>query len=189
MGFLVGGHLGWVTPPLGNLPISSSSTVDAGDVSGGGFAYAIDGGLRFARHWYLGLSLEHATLAQGKNPGALGGSSITSDTTMLALILALMGNPDRASAYFEVGAANRWYGFTASDVSGTKVLANGYSSGELLLGLGMWIPAGSSLRFLPKVTLGLGSFSPPDNGSGGSSGTTGNAFVMLGIAGFYNLDF
>jgi hypothetical protein len=194
MGFLFGGHLGWQAPLL-KLPIDSATTVDANNVSGGGFTYAVDGGLRFARHWYLGLSLEHATLAQGQNVGALGGSvaSVSSDTTLLALILAIMGNPDRTSGYFEIGLANRWYGFTASDGMGNKVVANNYSSGEFLLGLGMWVPAGSSLRFLPEVTLGLGSFSSPSGNTSTSSSTssnsTGNAFVMLGLAGFYNLDF
>jgi hypothetical protein len=189
MGLLFGGHLGWQAP-LGNLPIDSNTTVDAANVSGGGFTYAIDGGLRFARSWYVGLSLEHATLGQGKNIAAVNGSaaSVTSDTTLLALILAFIGNPNRTSAYFEAGLANRWYGFTATDAGGNKLLANGYSSGEVLLGLGMWIPAGNSLRILPKVTLGLGSFSPPNSGSSTSSSGTTNAFVMLGIAGFYNLD-
>ncbi len=117
---------------------------------------------------------------------ALNGNiaSVTSDTTLLGLVLAVIVNPDRTSAYFELGIANRWYGFTAATNDGSPPISNGYSAGEALLGLGLWIPVGQYVRILPKVTLGLGSFSQPDS----SAGSDGHAFVMLGLSGFYNMN-
>jgi hypothetical protein len=196
-GFLLGGHLGWEAP-AGGVPLDTNNNVDASSVSAGGFAYALDGGFRFGRRWYVGFTLEHASFGQGHNIGALGSnvSSVTSDTTLLGLVLAVMVNPDRASAYFEIGVANRWYGFTATMNDGSAPLANGYSAGEFNLGLGVWIPAGRYIRLLPKVSLGLGSFSTPVASSSSMStttttdttGSTAHAFVMLGVAGFYNID-
>jgi hypothetical protein len=193
-GFLFGGHLGWEAP-AGSLPLANDTNVDASSISAGGFAYAFDGGFRFGRRWYIGLTLEHASFGQGKDVSLLGPAvgTVTSDSTLLGVILAVMVNPDRASAYFEIGAANRWYGFTATTTDGSPPLSNGYSSGEFEIGLGVWIPAGSYIRLLPKVSLGLGSFSTPTSGAPAPPGTTtsgsaGHAFVMLGLGGFYNID-
>jgi hypothetical protein len=156
---------------------------------------AFDGGLRFARQWYVGLTVEHAALGQGKQLSALGSvSTISSETTALGLILSIIVNPDRTSAYFELGLATRWYSFSATLADGSNY-GNGYTSGEGLVGLGLWIPAGSWLRLLPLATVGFGTFSAPNDTSATASSSTtssssvGHTFVMLGLGGFYNLDF
>jgi hypothetical protein len=198
MGFLFGFHLGW-TAPAGRLPMQDGTSIDPSDLSGGGFAYALDGGFRFARRWYVGLTLEHASLAQGKDPTqathnvGFPVATISSDTTMVGVIFGVMVNPDRTSAYFEVGLDQRWYSFTATSSDGSTTGNSSYNSGEGMIGVGLWIPAGRYVRILPKVSLGVGNFSTPNQASNppGGSSTASNAFhefVMLNMAGFYNLE-
>jgi hypothetical protein len=190
MGFLFGLHLGW-TAPAGNLPLADGTSTDASNISGGGFAYALDGGFRFARRWYVGLTLEHASLGQGKDPTAATGNvwfqvgSVSSNTTMLGAIFAVMVNPDRTSAYFELGVDERWYNLTLTSSDGTQTGNSSYSSGEGMIGVGLWIPAGRFVRFLPKVSLGVGNFSAPNQAV---SSTAFHEFVMLNLAGFYNFE-
>jgi hypothetical protein len=182
---LLGVHLGLEIPtgtiPLnyGTLPASAST----GDISGPGFAYALDAGVRFLHNWYLGLTLEHAALAAGKNPGAITvtDGSLSSDTTALGLVGAFIATPDRPSFYGQVGLQSRWYNFKASNVP-----TQSYTSGELMVGVGLWLPLGRYFRLLPLGTVGLGSFNPP--GASASSGGAGHAFVMLGVEGLYNID-
>jgi len=61
-----------------------------------------------------------------------------------------------------------------------------YSSGELGLEVGLWVPLGRFFRLVPLATAGFGSFTPP--GSGATEGGAGHGFVTLGVAGFYNID-
>lgn len=197
-GLLFGGHLG-LEMPSGHIPMPMSSpeaSVGVGDLSGSGFAYGLDGGVRFARQWYIGLTLEHASLDPGKNPGSIaaGVTSDSSDTTQLGLVLGLIVNPDKTSFLAEVGVAERWYSFSWADQNGAKQ-TNSYSSGELSLGAGLWIPIGHVLRLVPEATAGLGSFntptannSSPGTSTGNSSGGQSHAFFMLGVGGFYNID-
>jgi hypothetical protein len=180
-GLLLGAHLGWGLAG-GKFPLIGSTTVDANVVGAGGAAYGLDAGLRFARQWYVGLDLEHAELAHGDLSAQNGISDASSSTTLLELLLAYIGNPDRVSFYFEIGAGTRWFSLMESGPS-TTVNAT-YNAGEVALGAGLWLPAGSALRLLPKLTVGIGSFDPPSG-----SGATGHSFAMLGLAGFYNLDF
>jgi PEGA domain len=185
-GLLLGGHLGWEVTG-GRLPTSTSTVVDANQVAANGLAYAVEGGLRFARQWVIGIALEHAELGHGDLSSLSGGvTDANASTTLLAAFIGLMGNPDRVSFYGELGAGTRWLSLNQTSAAGGQESWN-FNSGELTLGLGVWIPAGNSLRVLPKLTLGLGSFSPPNDSSGGS--LEGHTFVMLGVAGFYNLDF
>jgi hypothetical protein len=194
-GILLGAHLG-LDIPAGQVEIPGGSSVDLSSVSGSGAAFALDGGLRFARQWYVGLTFEHAILGQGHDASAVGAASgsLSSNTTTAGAVIGLIVNPDRTSFFGELGAQYRWYDLTYSAADGTKVPAS-YSAGEFLMGLGIWIPVGHSFRLLPEATAGLGAFGPP-NVSGNpnltSSATTnespGHGFVMLGLAGFYNLD-
>jgi hypothetical protein len=192
-GFILGLHLG-LEIPGGSAPLPTTatgpSTVGMGDVSGNGVAYAFDGGLRFARSWYLGMTLEHAGLGANKDAGTkLGGTNVNSDTSALGLVLGLIVNPDKVSFFGEVGVQERWYGFSYFDGNGQKQ-SNSYSSGEVLLGAGIWVPIGRSVRLLPEATLALGTFNPPDQSgtSSNSTGSTGHLFFMLGVGGFYNID-
>jgi hypothetical protein len=175
--------------PTGTVPLpitAGQASTDARDISAGGLAYALDGGLRFARQWYAGLTLEHAALGGGSDPSKLGSgvSKEASDTTLLGIALGLIVNPDKTSFYGEIGLAERWY--TVTDQTNSQHY--GYNSGEVLLGVGLWIPAGRSFSLLPKATVGLGNFDTPNAPSGTSTSSQGHAFFMLGVAGLFNVD-
>jgi hypothetical protein len=110
---------------------------------------------------------------------------VSSDTTLLALVLAVVIHPDRVSPYFEGGMGTRWYGFAAKNPDGS-VLAHSYVSlPEGLFGVGLSIPVDPRLRLLPKVTLTLASFEAPDCGGCWS---IEHAFIMFNLAGLYDID-
>lgn len=183
---LLGAHLG-LEIPAGQVPLSASfpqpSPVSIGDISGPGLGYGLDVGVRFLHNWYLGLTLDHAELVQGKNLSSVGDStgSIQSNTTSFGLIGAFIATPEKLSFLGEIGLQNRWYNFQFAG-SGTQ----SYSSGELLVGIGLWIPVGRFFRMVPLGTVGFGDFTAP--GASASSGGPAHAFVMLGVDGFYNID-
>ena len=190
VGLLFGLHLGFEGAG-GTVPApNATEAVDPSNVGAGGFAFGLDGGVRFARRWYVGLTLDRAVFSGGNAndlPSAAGVSRATSNTTQLGVILAFIGNPDRVSFYGEVGLGERWFDVHETTVQTTSQgNSRLYEGGEFMLGLGVWIPAGRSFRLLPKLTAGLGSLS-----SGSSDSNSYNAFatfVMLGMAGFYNVD-
>jgi hypothetical protein len=192
---LVGLHLGGLVPS-GTLPLSYTAntsavtSVDMASVSNAGPAVAVDGGLRFARHWLLGVTVEHASLGQGKDLSTIPDTtSDSAESNLLGLLLSYIGNPERASFYGEVGIANRWYQFSQT-VSGMHRSTN-YSTPEFLVGLGIWIPVGRAVRLLPEANVGLGTFGPPTpsgTSCSGSGCSPGHAFFMFGLGGFYNAD-
>jgi hypothetical protein len=198
MGLMVGAHLGAIVPggsvPTAGLPYrmlltdSNASTVSTTALASGGFAYGLDGGLRFARQWYVGLDLEHAALGGGQ-PSEVSGAPLTkisSNTTLFQVVLALVADPDKPSFYGEVGLGGRWFAVTEA---ATNMATKGstYGSGEVTLGAGIWLPGGRSFRLVPKATLSVGSFGSKDAASN-STTSAEHVFVMLGIAGFYNAD-
>jgi hypothetical protein len=164
-------------------------------MSGSGFAYALDGGLRFARQWYIGLTFEHAGLGGGRDVTAIaaGASSPTSNTSAVGAVLGLIANPDAPSFFGQIGLQGRWYNVGWTDLLGRQQSGN-YTGGELLLGAGVWVPLGAHFRLLPEATAGIGTFNAPSSGvgamtTGSSQNNPGHAFFMIGIAGFYNADF
>lgn len=189
--FLFGLHLG-LELPAGNIPISSGSNVRVDTLTSDGLAFALDTGLRFARQFYVGLTLEHAALGIQSSfdhvaPNGVA-SSPTASTTALGAVLGLIVSPDRPSLFLEAGVEGRWYSLGYTDNTGMKQ-SETFSTVDLLLGIGAWIPAGRSVRLLPELTAGLGTFSPPSSaGATSSQSDPGHAFLMIGIAGFFNAD-
>jgi hypothetical protein len=184
---LLGLHLG-LEVPTGTIPLNlpgQQSSAAAGDISGPGLAYAFDGGVRFLHHWYIGLTLEHASLAAGKNPGNVGvtDGSLTSDTTTLGLVGGFIANSEKPSFYAQLGLQSRWYNFKSSAVP-----TQSYTSGELMVGIGLWLPLGKYIRLIPLATVGLGEFDEPNPPSGQATSSTGHAFIMLGVEGLTNFD-
>jgi hypothetical protein len=184
---ILGVHLG-LELPAGQVPAPSGAPINATDVSSGGFAYALDAGIRFARYGYVGLTLEHAGLGAGKTPGNIDGSAtgLASNTTSFGVVVGVIGNPDRVSFFGEAGVQGRWYTLSYQDSSGPQSAS--YSGAELLLGMGLWLPVGRTVRLLPEVTGGLGSFNPASNASSGDTSSVGHGFVMLGVGGLFNID-
>ncbi len=188
---MLGAHLG-LDILAGSVPLSQSITktpgvqspASFGDISGPGLGYGLDVGVRFLTHWYLGLTLDHASLAQGKNPSSVGSGdgSLASDTTTFGLSGAYIAAPEKVSFLAGVELQSRWYNFYFNGSGGPQ----SYTSGELGIEVGLWLPLGRSFRLVPLGTVGFGSFTPP--GSNASSGGAGHAFVTLGVQGFYNID-
>lgn len=177
-GLLIGGHLGLdlvggSLPPDPNDP--DEGTLDMGTVAGSGVAFGIDGGLRFGRRWYVGASIEHAVFSSTATSG-----DAAADTTLAALVIAIISNPDRVSFYGDLSLGSRWFHYK-DPVTGLDTVRE---AGEFSLGSGVWIPIGRSFRLLPKATLGLGAFDSEDGTT-----TYPHVFFMLGTAGFYNADF
>jgi hypothetical protein len=182
-----GVHLG-LELPAGQVPAPYGGTMNTTDVSAGGFAYALDVGVRFARYGYVGLTLEHAGLGAGKTPGSIDStaSALASNTTSLGAVIGFIANPDRVSFFAEGGLQARWYSLSWQEPQGGQSAS--YSGAELLLGMGLWIPAGHTFRLMPELTGGIGSFSPTSESSSSGSESAGHGFVMLGIGGLFNID-
>lgn len=186
LGILIGLHLGGEAP-TGNVATQGGMTA-LSNVSAGGVDVGLDAGLRFARHWYAGVSYDRAAFSPNTttNNGQFNGTQSHSDT--FGLDFAFIVNPDRVSFYGTLGLQTRIY---------TLALPNGvpsqtYTSGELLAGVGIWIPIGHWFRLLPELTGGFGSFSVPDSLGGASAtnglGDAGHAFFALDVVGYYNID-
>ena len=183
---LVGAHLGFEIPS-GKLPgVAGEGTIDISSLGAGGLAYGLDGGLRFAGPWFVGATLEHAQFG-GANASKLPMPvlRVSSNTSLLAVVLGIIVNPDRPSLYAELGVGGRWFGYSESGHPET-----GYFSGEVALGAGVWLPFGGVWRALPKITGGFGAFSPPGASAAESAASSSQTygFVMLGLTGFYNAD-
>jgi hypothetical protein len=184
VGILIGAHLGAVAPS-GRIPTSNGQMSDLNNVSAGGIGVGIDAGLRFARHWYVGVSYDHSAFSPTTTNPQLTSAQSHSET--FGLDFAFIVNPDRVSFYGTLGLQTRIY-----TLSATGIATETYTSGELLAGVGLWIPIGHWFRLLPELTGGFGSFGVPDNLGGSSAtnglGETGHGFFTLGVVGYYNID-
>lgn len=181
VGILIGAHLGAVATS-GRIDTNSTTlgTQNLSDVSAGGLGIGLDGGLRFARHWYVGVQYDHTTYSPSTTNGnVLNGTQSHSDT--FGLDFALIVNPDRVSFYGTLGLQTRIYSLTVPGAN-----ADTYTSGELLAGAGIWIPVGHYFRLLPEITGGFGTFNLPSDATQNSG--QGHAFFTLGLVGYYNID-
>jgi hypothetical protein len=159
-------------------PAGGSGLVDPSSVGSGGLAYGIDGGLRFARHWYVGLTLDHATFS------GVSSTSSGSNTTLLAVVLGIIVNPQRVSFYGELGLGGRSFADHTTNASG-QVSKETKNAGDISLGAGIWIPAGRFVRIIPKLSVGFSSFG---NNQGDNSSDELATFGMLSVTGLYNIE-
>jgi hypothetical protein len=184
LGILIGAHLGAVAPS-GRIPTANGpngSMEDLNNVSAGGLGVGIDGGLRFARRWYVGVSYDHTAYSPTSTNPELTNAQSHSDT--FGLDFAFIVNPDRVSFYATLGLQTRIYTLAASGIN-----TETYTSGELLAGVGLWIPIGHWFRLLPELTGGFGSFGVPgDVNNTNGLGEAGHGFFTLGLVGYYNID-
>jgi hypothetical protein len=177
-GILLGVHLGAEVPGGKIIRLNATQSTDLSEVTSGGLALGLDAGLRVARQGYLGLTLDHAELGAGSQ-------GHSSNTTLLALVVGLIVNPDRTSFYGELALGVRAFEYTTA----TNETAH-YVSGELGLGAGVWIPVGRSFRLVPKISFGLGAYGPSSDPSStpSTAASAGHAFTLLGLAGLFNRD-
>ena len=208
---LVGARLG-VDIPSGNFTGETSGSTDdkIGNTAAMGGAVGVEAGVRFAKNFYGGLVYEFASFGRGDKLGGPANASVTASTTsnLLGATLAYISSPDGVGFYGEVGVGYRIFsqstqvqlpgGGTTLDSSPT------YTGSELLLGAGLFIKAGTSVRILPKATFGIGSFSKQGGNcdptvsvacvpgksdeSRSITNSSSHAFIFLGVGGFYNID-
>ncbi len=100
-GFMLGGTLG-VLLPGGNL----RSGTGVATVAGGGAGVALNGGFRFARHFYIGLTYEHGFLSAGSAAAAAGATSSV-DSNYIGVDFDVISNPDGVGFYGDIGAGYR----------------------------------------------------------------------------------
>ena len=182
VGILIGAHLGAVAPS-GKIDTNNQAVGQANlsDVSAGGLGIGLDGGLRFARRWYVGVQYDHTTYSPSSNNGnQFNGTQSHSDT--FGLDFAFIVNPDRVSFYGTLGLQTRIYSLSLPSATSSDT----YTSGEFLAGLGIWIPIGHWFRLLPELTGAFGNFNIP--GDATSQAGEGHAFFTLGLVGYYNID-
>jgi hypothetical protein len=188
LGILIGAHLGAVATS-GKVPAQANtaggSMDNLSDVSAGGLGIGLDAGLRFARRWYAGISYDHTTYGPSTSASQFDNTQSHSDT--FGLDFAFIVNPDRVSFYATLGLQTRIYSLSLPSLPNET-----YTSGELLAGVGIWIPLGHWFRLLPEVTGGFGSFGVPGDLGGSNAtnglGEAGHAFFTLGLVGYYNID-
>jgi hypothetical protein len=109
--------------------------------------------------------------------------SAQSHSDTFGLDFAFIVNPDRVSFYGTLGLQTRIY-----TLSATNLQTETYTSGELLAGVGIWIPIGHWFRLLPELTGGFGSFGVPGGVNTNGVGDAGHGFFTLGLVGYYNID-
>lgn len=193
---LLGGmRLGW-TLPNGDF----ESNVGAESYAKGGVSFGLQGGLRFARRWLLMGTIERASLGQGSRAstatGLIGDGSSTQSSTLLAATLGYVANPEKVSFYGYLGAGYRWFNAELTDTRALRTVTTTveYSGPEFLVGIGLWLKLGKWLRLVPKAEVGVGSFSNKtvtctDNCTVPDLEKATHTFGLLGLAGYYNLDF
>ena len=192
-GLLFGLHAGAVVP-AGN--VSNNVSIDKYATTGGGGGLDIYG--RFVRMLLVGATFEYASLGSPKTIDNLA-SNVTADTsastTYVGINIGILPNVDRVSFIGDLGLGSRTLSQTVKALGTTTTQsATGL---EFELGAGISIPAGP-IRIVPKLNIGVGSFSSAkaDNGKGvttdgsiDSADRSSHAFLFFGVAAFYNLNF
>jgi hypothetical protein len=112
--------------------------------------------------------------------------------------IGVLPNVDKVSFLGDLGLGSRTLSQTISQ-NGVQIKDDSRTGLEGEVNLGVSIPAGP-IRIVPKSTIGIGSFSSQDSTTAASgsvrqsldipeSGRSPHVFVLLGIAGYYSIDF
>jgi len=173
-GLFMGPRLGVVVPD-GSTGLS--------DTVKSGFSIGAELDFRFSRRFFIGAVIDHGFLgAAGKATSdavAAGLGSASFSTTNVDAVIGVITSPDHVAALFETGVGYR-------TVSGTE-FSSPVSSPELVLGAGVWIPAGNHFRIVPRLDATFGSLQGTDAIGGNVS--YGYAMLTFVVGGYYNLDF
>jgi hypothetical protein len=158
-GFILGGR-GGINILGGSLDGPNSIKTNAGV----GASIGIEGGLRFARHWYLGATFEYAGYSGGNlDAGRFSAGDAVSQSAnseYFGLAFGFMSHPTGVAGFYgEVGAGYRLFNYSATDTDGDVADSFNFGGVEGQIGAGMTIRAGKSLLFIPKIDVNLGSFS------------------------------
>jgi hypothetical protein len=183
-GMLLGIHGGAVIP---TGEVANNQKIENFATAGGGGG--IDVYVRLARMLLLGATFDYASLGAPKSVNGLTGTfDASAHTSYVGVNLGIVPNVDKVSFIGDLGVGSRTATLTLNS-NGTSVDSSATGL-EFALSAGISIPAGP-IRIVPKVGLGVGSFSTAT-----TNGTTQDitdksthTFVFLGLAAFYSLDF
>ncbi len=177
-GLFFGLRAGALVPAGNNDEISAVHT-------GGSLGAEVN--VRFARRFFTGIVVDHGFLgtsaAYASSTNGTGAQSTcdpTFSTTNVDAVFGFITSPDHFAFLIQTGL-----GYRVLDASCQPTSMN---SGEFMLGAGMWIPAGSHFRIVPRVDMTIGSFSGTE-WTGTTGAADGYAMFMLGVGGYYNIDF
>jgi hypothetical protein len=197
-GFLLGVRVGYDAMTGG-----FTQNIDLGQEISGGGVFGLQAGARFGRRGYVGLIYEHGFYKAGSGISDLAmsyganfpGTKVTPSGNFFGLDLGYITNPDGFGVVLDAALAYRQIGISSADNS----FSASYSGGELVLGGGLWFKAGPSVRIVPRIDIGIGSFGdqtvqcnggPCMNNAGSSvSNPQTHAIVFLGFGGYFNIDF
>lgn len=156
-----------------------------------GYGIGFDGGLRFARDYYIGAVLHYDKLSPGASASYVtgGGGGFQG-----ALMLAWLGKGSGFGLYLEGGIAYRTLGFESSQTVGssTYTLSSSLSGVDGILGIGFHFRAGP-IHIIPKISLSMGKFTGGSLGSpAGDVPFTGanenfHFVALFGIQGAYEI--
>jgi hypothetical protein len=198
-GLIFGAHIGasGISGVVAGAPPATGS-VPIGDLAGGGLAFGLEAGFRFARHWIVGFEFEHDVYESGDqnhlandfpSDGFFGpGATSHTYSTLAQVTIAAVVNPDRVSFYGDLGIGVRWLTYSVYDASSNFLSGASQSNAEFGLGVGIWIPIGRSFRLLPRLSLDIGTYSSEPDLLGNTTDYW-HVAVMGGITGLYNLNF
>jgi hypothetical protein len=189
-GFLLGASVGALIPS-GTLYAGTSANTMAGP----GVSVAVDGGFRFVRRLYFGLTYQHGFLSAGSTlTGFPQGGSANAESNYLGANFAVMSNPDGVGFYGEIGAGIHWLNLS---VSGGTASSQTLQGGEFLLGAGVHFKIGDWVRLIPLATLTAGQFSTSNcsgnfstvtpnecNSDGSIQGSAAHLFFFIGATAF-----
>jgi len=187
-GLLLGLHGGAVIP-TGEV----ANNVKASDFASAGGGGGIDIYGRLVKMLLLGATFEYAGLGAPKTvSGQTGNFDASASTSYVGVNLGIVPNIDKVSFIGDIGLGSRTATRKLTSALGGATNELSVSGLEFALSAGVSIPAGP-IRIVPKTSIGVGSFSSGKaNGSSqdiASADRGTHAFIFLGLAAFYSLDF
>jgi hypothetical protein len=184
-GLLFGLHGGAVIP---TGEVSNNNKIENFATAGGGGG--LDIYVRLAKMLLLGATFDYASLGAPKSVNGLTGTfDASAHTTYVGVNLGIIPNVDKVSFIGDLGIGSRSASLTLSQ--GGISQENSATGLEFALSAGISIPAGP-IRLVPKLGLGVGSFSSGTGADGKTVDITDKSthtFVFLGLAALYSLDF
>ena len=202
----------------------TTTTANIGDIANLGGSFAVEAGLRLSR-FYLGAFYEFSSFGKGTQFGelattgenfqseALPTQNVTGtlDSHFVGIDLGWISNPQLVGLYADIGIGYRIMPHTLQvqdslNASNSVSVTETFSSLEVEFALGVYVRAGSWLRLVPRITLGIGAFdnvnvdctqsgslpnfscSKYQTGSQSLSGSPTHTFVGLGVTAFYDAE-
>jgi hypothetical protein len=173
-GFMLGGSIGGLVP-LGN----AYQNTPLGNLAGAGAAVQINGGFRFAKRLYMGLTFEHGFLSAGSTLTASSpGGSPSIDSNYIGFDFAVISNPDGVGFFGKIGVGYRTLDGTVTNSDGTTTTSD-LNGAEFTIGAGVHIKLGDWIRLIPGASVSIGQFSNSTSGYAFTPDT--HEFFLLGV--------